>query len=202
MDGLLHYNTDLFEAATIERMAGHFQMLLAGIVSGAERSISELPLLSESEGRQLLVDYNQTSRPWPTDAYVHTLIEQQAARTPNPVAVEHEGRQLTYAELNLRSNQLGRHLLSLGVVPETRVGVYMERSAEMIIGLLAVLKAGGAYVPLDPGYPAERVSHMLEDGQVSVVLTRENLVNRLPACGRVVNLDAEESGSLRKVRTQ
>jgi len=192
MDGLLHYNTDLFEAATIERMAGHYQTLLAGIVSGAERSISELPLLSEAEGRQLLVDCNQTSQPWPTEAYVHALIEQQAARTPNAVAVEHEGRQLSYAELNSRSNQLGRYLLSLGVAPETRVGVYMERSAEMIIGLLAVLKAGGAYVPLDPGYPAERVGHMLEDGHVSVVLTRDNLVNRLPPCGRVVDLDAEE----------
>jgi amino acid adenylation domain-containing protein/non-ribosomal peptide synthase protein (TIGR01720 family) len=190
--GLLQYNTDLFDAATVERMAAHYQTLLAGIVSGPERNISELPLLGEAESRQLLVGYNQTSQPWPRDAYVHGLIEQQAARTPKAVAVEHEGSQLTYAELSSRSNQLARYLLELGVVPETRVGIYMERSAEMIIGLLAVLKAGGAYVPLDPTYPAERVGHMLEDGQVSVVLTRASLVNRLPSCGCAVNLDAEE----------
>jgi amino acid adenylation domain-containing protein/non-ribosomal peptide synthase protein (TIGR01720 family) len=193
MAGMLQYNTDLFEAATIGRMAVHFQMLLKSVVSGPEQAVSELDILTEAERRQLLAAGNQAFRPWDQQSCVHALIDQQSARTPDAVAVEHAGKKLLYAELSSCSNQLARHLAGLGVGPETRVGIYMERGAEVLIGLLAVLKAGGAYIPLDPAYPAERIAHMLDDGLVSVVLTREGLAHQVPPfAGRILNLDAEE----------
>ena len=192
MTGMLQYNTDLFEAATIQRMAANYQVLLESIVAGPEQAISELQLLGGAEEQQLLAEHNQISK-GPHEPYVHVLIEQQATKTPDAVAVEHAGRQLTYGDLSSRTNQLGRYLLTLGVGPETRVGLYMDRSVEMVVGLLAVLKAGGAYIPLDPSYPAERIAHILGDGLVSVVLTREHLMNQLPLfAGRTVNLDAED----------
>ena len=180
LSGILQYSTDLFEASTVERMAGHYEALLTTIVSEPQRAISELPLLTEAELQQLLVSSNQTSQSWPSEEYVHRLIEQQAARTPEALAVEHEGRQLTYAELNSRSNQLARYLSKLGVGPEARVGIFMERRLEMIAGLLAVLKVGGAYIPLDPGYPTERVGYMLADSAPVVVLTTKLLLPLLP----------------------
>src|ERR1044071_5135765 len=193
MMGLLQYNTDLFDATIIERMAGHYQRLLESVVAHPERAISELQLFTEAERHQLLVVHNKWAPALTHPQYMHSLIEQQAARVPDAAAVEQAGRRLSYADLNSLSNRLGHYLLTLGVRPEERVGLYMERSPEMVIGLLAILKAGGAYVPLDPAYPAKRVRYMLEDARVSVVLTRENLIERLPSfAGRVVNLDAED----------
>ena len=191
MTGMLQYSTDLFRVSTIERLVGHYQTLLAGIVSGPQRTISELPLVSQAEFQELMVACNEAG-PLLHQECIHELIERQAAQTPEAVAVEYQDQPLTYADLSSRSNQLGRHLLRLGVAPETRVGILMERSPEMIVGLMAVLKAGGAYVPLDPRYPAERLGQMLEDGDVSMVLTRTGVRKSLPStAAKVVDLDVE-----------
>ncbi|MBW4636379.1 MAG: AMP-binding protein [Iphinoe sp. HA4291-MV1] len=153
--GRLEYNTDLFDADTITRMAGHFQTLLTGIVANPHQPISELPLLSEPEQQQLLVEWNDTTFEYPTDKCIHSLFEEQVLRTPDAVAVVYENQQLTYNELNCRANQLAHYLRSLGVGAEVLVGICVERSVEMVVGLLGILKAGGAYVPLDPQYPTE-----------------------------------------------
>ncbi|MBP5974477.1 amino acid adenylation domain-containing protein [Brasilonema sp. CT11] len=178
--GSWEYNTDLFEPDTIRRMMGHFQTLLEGIVSNPEQLIGQLPLLTEAQRHQLLVQWNQTQANYPQDKCIHQLFEEQVERTPNAVAVVFEDQQLSYRELNCRANQLAHHLQALGVEPEVLVGLCVERSLEMVVGLLSILKAGGAYVPLDPAYPQERLSHILNDSQVSVLLTTEKLVTRLP----------------------
>ena len=178
--GVVVYSSDLFDEATISRMLGHFQSLLEGIVANPEQRLADLPLLSEAEQHQLLVEWNNTQADYPKDLCIHQLFEAQVELTPNSIAVIFEDKQLTYQELNSRSNQLAHHLRKLGVGPEVLVGICVERSIEMIVGLLGILKAGGAYLPLDPSYPSERLSFMLEDAQVSVLLTQENLVKRLP----------------------
>jgi amino acid adenylation domain-containing protein/non-ribosomal peptide synthase protein (TIGR01720 family) len=174
------YNTDLFDADTITRMAGHFQTLLWGIVTNQEQPISELPLLTEAERHQLLVEWNNTQIKYPQDKSIHQLFEAQVELTPEVVAVVFEEQHLTYRELNQQANQLAHYLQTLGVGKETLVGICVERSLEMIVGLLGILKAGGAYVPLDPGYPVERLSFMLSDSQVSVLLTQQKLLENLP----------------------
>ncbi|MBW4635046.1 MAG: amino acid adenylation domain-containing protein [Iphinoe sp. HA4291-MV1] len=178
--GWLEYNTDLFDASTIRRMAGHFQTLLEGIVANPQQQISQLPLLTEVEQRQLLVEWNDTQVDYPLDKCIHQLFEEQVQRTPNAVAVVFENQQLTYHQLNSRANQLAHYLKSLGVGADVLVGICVERSLDMVVGLLGILKAGGAYVPLDPEYPTGRLSFMLEDAQVSVLLTQQRLVDRLP----------------------
>ncbi|MGV0104585.1 Non-ribosomal peptide synthetase [Nostoc sp. DSM 114160] len=178
--GVWEYNTDLFNASTIERMSGHFVTLLEGIVANPQERISQLPLLTAVEQQQLLVDWNNTSVDYPEDKCIHQLFEEQVQRTPDAVAVVFENQQLTYQQLNCRANQLAHYLHSLGVKPDTLVGICVERSLDMAIGLLGILKAGGAYLPLDPEYPPERLSFMLEDAQVSVLLTQQKLIERLP----------------------
>ncbi len=176
MSGLvmaLEYRTDLFEAATIERMAGHFQTLLAGITADPDCRIAALPLLSAGERRQLLAAGNVPARVYPSDHCLHELFAAHAARTPDALAVTCGDRRLTYGELDARANQLAHYLQRLGVGPDVCVGLYVERSPELIVGVLGILKAGGAYVPLDPSYPAERLRYMLADAQVSVVLTTQ-----------------------------
>ncbi|MFZ0922507.1 MAG: amino acid adenylation domain-containing protein, partial [Candidatus Acidiferrales bacterium] len=170
------YNTDLFEAATIARMLGNFQVLLEAIVADPEQRLSDLPLLTEVERRQLLVEWNGTKTDCPRDLCIHQLFEVQVKRTPDAVAVVFETEQLTYGELNRRANRLAHHLRALGVGPEVLVALCLERSLEMVIGQLAILKAGGAYVPLDPAYPKERLAFILKDAQVPVVLTQGPLV--------------------------
>ena len=171
LTGSLEYNTDLFDDATITRMRGHWQTLLEGIVAHPEQSVARLPLLSEAETTQLLVEWNATSAPFPHEVCLHQLIEQQAIRTPHATAVSDAVGTLTYAELNKRANQLAHHLQSLGVGPDTLVALCLQRSRSMLVGLLGILKAGGAYVPLDPAYPRERLRFMLDDAQVSVMVT-------------------------------
>ena len=186
------YASDLFDAATIERMAGHFQVLLEAIVANPEQRIDELPLLTAPERHQLLVQWNDTATDYPKDRCIHQLFEDQATRTPNAVAVVCEDQQLTYAHLNARANQLAHHLLALGVGPEVLVGICVERSLELIIGLLGILKAGGAYVPLDPSYPPARLAFMLADTQAPVLLTQQTLLAQLPPyAGRTVCLDRD-----------
>jgi len=166
------YATDLFEAVTITRLIGHFQALLKGIVAQPEARLSDLPLLTEPELRQLLVEWNDTALDFPQDRYIHQLFEEQAARTPEAVAVVCEGQQLTYGDLNARANQLAHHLRAIGVEPEVLVGICVGRSLEMVVGLLAILKAGGAYVPLDPAYPRDRLIFIIKDCAPVVLLTQ------------------------------
>jgi amino acid adenylation domain-containing protein len=187
------YNTDLFDAATISRMAGHFQTLLEAIVANPEQRVAQLPLLTEAERNQLLVEWNNTCAEYPQDKCIHQLFEEQVERTPDNVAVVFEDQKLTYRELNAKANQLAHYLQTLGVRPEVLVGICVERSLFMLVGLLGILKAGGAYVPLDPKYPKERIAFMLEDAQVSVLLTQQTLVETLPQhSAQVVYLDADE----------
>ncbi|HLH25146.1 MAG TPA: amino acid adenylation domain-containing protein [Chloroflexota bacterium] len=188
----VEYNTDLFAETTIRRLADHYATLLAAIVATPDARISELPLLTAAERQQVLVDWNQTQAPYPRAAGVQQLFEAQAARVPDAVAVEFAGQQITYRALNHRANQLARHLQSLGVGPETIVGVYLERSLDMVVALLGILKAGGAYLPLDPLFPPDRLAYMLEDSRASVLLTQAKLDGTLrPREATVVCLDAE-----------
>ncbi len=189
--GIFKYNTDLFDAGTIERMVGHFVTLLEGIVANPEEQILQLPLLTQPEQQQLLVEWNNTQVEYRQDKCIHRLFEEQVERTPNAVAVVYENQQLTYQQLNCRANQLAHYLRSLGVGADVLVGLCVERSLEMVVGLLGILKAGGAYVPLDPEYPTERLSFMLEDAQVPVLLTQQQLVESLPNEARVVCLDSD-----------
>src|SRR5262249_32896907 len=160
---------DLFEAATIERLLGHYRMLLEGIVADPEQRIGELPLLTTAERRQLLVEWNDTATDDPQDQCAHELFEEQVDKTPNAVAVAYEARQLTYRELNAQANRLAHRLRELGVGPETLVALCIERSPEMVVAVLGILKAGGAYVPLDPAHPTARLAFLLEDSRPSVL---------------------------------
>jgi amino acid adenylation domain-containing protein len=178
--GHFEYNTDLFDASTIDRLADHFQMLLEGIARDPEQRILELPLLSPPEKHQILVEWNDTSKDYPHHACIHQLLEAQAERIPDATAVSFEGAELSYRAFNHRANQLAHHLQRLGVGPEVLVGVYMERSLEMVLALYGILKAGGAYVPLDPAFPADRIAFMITDAELSVVLTQGRIINDLP----------------------
>ncbi|MBD2520504.1 amino acid adenylation domain-containing protein, partial [Nostoc sp. FACHB-973] len=174
------YDTSRFEHGAISRMLGHFVTLLEAIVANPQQQISQLPMLTEVELRQLLVEWNDTHVEYPQDKCIHQLFEEQVERTPDAVAVVFENQQLTYEQLNTRANQLAHYLRSLGVGADVLVGICVERSVEMVVGLLGILKAGGAYVPLDPEYPTERLGFMLEDAQLPVLLTQQHLVERLP----------------------
>ncbi|ARV58868.1 hypothetical protein BZZ01_09670 [Nostocales cyanobacterium HT-58-2] len=181
LTGALEYNTDLFDAASITRMLGHLQTLLEDIVAHPTKRLSDVCILSEAEQYQLLSEWNDNQVKYPQDKCIHQLFEAQVEQTPDAVAVVFEDQQLTYRELNTHANQLAHHLQSLGVEPDVLVGVYVERSTEMVIGLLGILKAGGAYVPLDPAYPEERLAFMLEDAQIEVLVTTKKLVAKLPS---------------------
>ncbi len=186
------YSKDLFAPATIERMMGHFRNLLEQISSNPEERLSNLSILAPDEHRQLLVELNRTQANYHSPVLLHEMFEQQVERTPEQVAVIFEHEQLTYRELNNRANQLARYLREIGVGPEVRVGILLERSLEMVIGLLGVLKAGGAYVPIDPSYPKERVTFMLENAQMEAVLTHERCIELVPeGSPRVLRLDTD-----------
>ncbi len=178
--GIIEYNTDLFQASTISRMAEHFQVLLGGVVTNPELCVWDLPLLTPAERQELLGEWNATRVAYPDTICIHQLFERQAELVPDTVAVIYEDSALAYGELNQQANQLAHMLQSMGIGPDVLVGIYMERSLEMIVAILATLKAGGAYVPLDVFYPAERLVFMLEDARISVVLTQQRLCTRLP----------------------
>ncbi len=187
----IEYNTDLFDADTIMRMLAHFQILLEGIVADPDQRLSELPLLTEAERSDLLVEWNRTATAPKRHDDIPRLFEAQVAQAPDAVAVVLETEQLTYAELNQRANQLAHYLRRLRVGPEVIVGLLVERSAEAIVGLLGILKAGGAYLPLDPSIPQERLDFVLEDAQVRVLLTQKQLASRLPAFQAEAGREAE-----------
>ncbi|NLG49316.1 MAG: amino acid adenylation domain-containing protein, partial [Chloroflexi bacterium] len=192
LSGELQYNTDLYDRERIERMAAHFQTLLAGIVADSAQPVATLPLLTDAERTQIVDTWNDTAAEFPAERCAHELFEGQAARQPDAVAVEFEGETLTYAELNRRANQLARYLRRLGVGPEVLVGLCVDRSPDAVVGMLGVHKAGGAYVPMDPDYPPERLAYMLADAQAAVLLTQERVLERLPGYGgHMVRLDAD-----------
>jgi amino acid adenylation domain-containing protein/FkbM family methyltransferase len=189
------YKSDLFDASTITRMAGHFERLLREIVADSERPISTLPLLGQSEQHQLLARWGVGPTEVFDDACLHQLFEAQAARTPDAVAVIFEGELLTYRELNRRANGLARKLMKLGIGPEVRVGICLDSSLEMIVGILGILKAGGAYVPIDPAYPQERLAFILKDARISLVLADERLRAMLASMHvEMIRIDTETSG--------
>jgi len=190
--GVVNYSRDLFEERTIERLMNHYTNVLYGIVKDSEQPICSLNLLSDQEREQIIVEWNETGRPYPEDRRIHEMFEQQVESAPEAVALIYEDRQLSYAELNARANQLAHYLRRLGVGPERLVGICMERGPEMVIGLVATLKAGGAYLPLDPAYPAQRMAFMMEEAEVKALLTQQHLLETLPANGvRVVTPDVE-----------
>ncbi len=188
LGGRIEYATSLFDAATMERMAEHLGVLLRGIAANPDARISALPLMGGGE-RALLAGANATERDYPSDL-VHALFAAQAARTPDAAALVFRGEALSYGELDARANRLANHLRGLGVEPEVRVGVCMDRTPEMIVALLGVLKAGGAYVPLDPAYPRERLGWIVQDAGIRLVLTTTDVADRLPAGAEAVALDA------------
>jgi amino acid adenylation domain-containing protein len=175
----MNYDTRRYSDATIVQIFRHFQTLLEAFAANPYQPLSAFSLLTEGELQKLLVDFNQTTVPYPTNTTLTQLFEAQVAKTPEAVAVQYGQEYLTYAQLNRRANQLAHFLQKMGVGPETLVGVFMDRSLEMVISLYGILKAGGAYVPLDPEYPAERVAFMLEDTQVPVLLTQNQLLEQL-----------------------
>ncbi|MBF2066298.1 MAG: amino acid adenylation domain-containing protein [Calothrix sp. C42_A2020_038] len=175
-----NYNTALFDPVDVIHMVEHFQNLLHSITTNFQAPISHLDLLNESESQKILFEWNDTQTNYNLSYCLHELVAIQVEKTPNNIAVKYQDKELTYSQLNARANQLARYLQSLGVQKEDLVGICLERSIEMVVGLLAILKAGGAYVPIDPGYPQERIKYMLEDSQVSVLLTQSQLVKSLP----------------------
>ncbi|HEX7239342.1 MAG TPA: amino acid adenylation domain-containing protein, partial [Longimicrobiaceae bacterium] len=179
LEAALEYATELFDAATVERMAARFGVLLAAAAADPDRSVADLPLLDGAERAQLEAWSTVEASPAPRRC-VHELFAGQARRTPDRVALVYQDERLTYAGLDRRADRLAHRLIRLGVGPDVRAGIFAERSPEMVVGMLAVLKAGGAYVPVDPAYPAERVAYMLRDAGVRVVLTQERLLDRLP----------------------
>jgi amino acid adenylation domain-containing protein len=194
LTGYFEYRTDLFDGSTIERMAGNFQTLLEGIVADSDKRLSDLPLLTGTERYQLLTEWNTTQFYYPEDQCIHQLFEAQADRTSEAIALTFEDKEISYGELNKRANQLAHYLIELGVGPGTLVGVCLERSLDLIVGLLGILKAGGAYVPLDPLFPKERLVFMLQDAQVSILLTENKLyesLSVLSSSARFVRLDRD-----------
>ena len=185
------YNTGLFAESTVERLLQHFEILLEGIDANPARRLSELPILSDAEKRQLLVEWNNTASNYPREKTIHELFEETAAQTPDALAAVFGTRSISYAELNTRANQLAHYLRRYKIKPNTPIGLCFEPSVEMVVGMLAILKTGGAYVPLDPGYPQERLAFMLEDTKTPVVLTQQHLRERLPGDFPVICLERD-----------
>ncbi|MBW4672725.1 MAG: amino acid adenylation domain-containing protein [Desmonostoc geniculatum HA4340-LM1] len=186
LSGRIIYDTSRFEQQAIERMIGHFQTLLAGMVANPQQDIAQLSLLSAAEEEQIRLQENHQNIDSINYKCIHNLFEEQVEKTPDAVAIVYEKQYLTYRELNNRANQLAHYLQTLGVKPDVAVGICVERSPLMVIGILAILKAGGAYVPLDPAYPSERLALMMEDVQTPILLTQTHLENRLPLSGQTV----------------
>ena len=198
--GGVEYATALFEKATIERYMGYWRRILEGMIAGSGQIVDSLELLAESERDQVLYEWNQTQAAYPQKC-MHELFEDQVRRSAKAVAVECGGRNLTYCELNRSANQLGHYLRKMGVGPEVRVGLCMERSLEMVIGLLGILKAGGTYVPMDPDYPLERRKFMAEDSAIAALVTRSSLLEHMPGAPKVICVDKELAGITRESET-
>jgi amino acid adenylation domain-containing protein len=181
-----------FDAATITRMLGHLQTLLEGMVANSEQQLKNVPLLTQTERHQCLVEWNNTEIEYPANSCIHQLFEAHVEKTPNAIALTFADQHLTYHELNCRANQLAHYLQKLGVGTEVLVGICIERSLEMAIALLGILKAGGAYVPIDPSYPQSRQAFMLQDAQIRVLISQQDVVTKLPEHqAQVICLDSD-----------
>ena len=192
MHGALQYNSELFEATMMTRMVDDFQALLKGIIANPDRQLLEMPVSIDTKSQPTIHDWNNTQTAWGETKYLKELFEDQVERTPDAVAVVHKEVRLSYRELNSRANRLAHYLRKLGVGPEVLVAVMIERSPDMVVGLLGILKAGGAYVPLDPAYPMEHLSSIMRDAQVSVLVTKEPLSHYLPTqTTKVIYLDRD-----------
>ncbi|AEI67143.1 non-ribosomal peptide synthase/polyketide synthase [Corallococcus macrosporus] len=183
---MANYNSDLFEAGTMDRMLGHLKVLLEGAIAEPEARLGELPLMGVEERTRLVEAWSGTASAYPRDAGLSELFEAQVQRTPDAEAVEYEGQRLTYSELNRRANQLAHHLRSMGVGPEVRVGLCVERSLELVVSVLGILKAGGVYVPLDASYPLERLAWMKAEAGVAVLVAQEKLADEVASGGELV----------------
>jgi amino acid adenylation domain-containing protein len=189
---VFEYSTDLFNADRIERMAQHLRVLLEAVVRNPAQRLSELPVITAEEEHRLLAKWNDTKVAYPSNARLHELFEAQAKKTPDAVALQFGGQEMTYSVLDNSANQLAHHLVTLGIGPEVLVGVCLERSIDMVVGVLAILKAGGAYVPLDPSFPQARLSHMVEDSKMTVLLTHRGLEEQLEVVPQaIVRLDSD-----------
>jgi amino acid adenylation domain-containing protein len=190
----LSYERRRFDASAIRRMLGHWRTLLEGMAAKPNVRLRDLPMLTDRERQTVLVEWNRTEADHPRDRCIHDLFAEQAARTPEAVAVVLKQNHLTYRELNVQANRLAHHLRRLGVGPEVRVGICLESSLEMVVGLLGILKAGGAYVPMDPDYPPERLAWLVADSRVELLLTQQRLIDQLPPHGaRLLCLDSDGS---------
>ena len=189
---VLEYNSDLFVASGIERALSHYQTLLEGIIADPDCRIRDLPLMTQGEREQVLVEWNNTKSDYPRQICLHHLFEAQVERTPNRIALVYEQQQLSYRELNGRANKLARYLIAAGVRREGLVGISVERSIEMVVGLIGIMKAGAAYVALDGGYPAQRLSYMIEDAQLKILLTSQHMADKFStSVASVVCLDSQ-----------
>ena len=191
--GEIAYRTDLFDEPTIERFQRHYRVLLEGVTADHRQRVHELPLLTETERHQIVVDWNKTSSVYPRDRCIHQLFEESVARSPSAVAVVCGRRSLTYGRLNARANQLARHLRTLGITAGAHVGVCLRRSPEMIVALLGILKAGAAYVPLNLDDPWERLRLIVEDAGISLLITQSELEQSRPSLGIPTVLTDEDS---------
>ncbi|MGE5329382.1 MAG: amino acid adenylation domain-containing protein [Deltaproteobacteria bacterium] len=185
----IEYCTELFEESTIERLQGHFLNILEDISNQPDKLISDIEILSKEEKNRILYQFNDTYAEYPKDKTIHQLFQEQVERTPDNIALVFEYKQLTYRELNARANQLASLLRSKGIKPDTIVGIMVERSIEMIIGILAILKSGGCYLPIDPEYPQERIEYMLQDSAAKILLTQKDLAGKVQFRGEVIEID-------------
>ncbi|MBZ0307574.1 MAG: AMP-binding protein, partial [Anaerolineae bacterium] len=192
IDGFFEYNTDLFHPETIERMSNHLQMLLRSAAEQPDQRLEELRLLTDEEEVQLLINWNQTQADYPAESGMHHVIEAQVERTPDKIAAIFDDQQISYRDLNRHANQLAHFLQKRGIGADMLVGLCVERSLDMLVGLLGILKTGAGYVPIDPTFPADRVAYMLEDAQANVLVTQSSLLDTLPQHqGEVVCLDTD-----------
>jgi len=177
LKGHFEYNSDLFDQATIKRMANHFEVLLQSAVENPQQCIGELCMLSQRERKTLISDWNNTATSYPQDQCIHQLFEQQAALQPNAVALVYQDQVMKYHELDIMANQLAHYLIGQGISPDMPIGLYLQRSADMLIGILAILKAGGCYVPIDTNYPLQRINYLINSSNIQLLLTQQSLAN-------------------------
>ena len=177
LKGHIEYNTDLFDPATIKRMANHFEVLLQSAVENPKQPIANLSMLNQRERKTILHSWNKTKTSYPKDKCIHQLFEQQAAEQPDAVALVYRDQTMKYQELNIIANQLAHYLIANGIQPDMPVGLYLERSADMVIGILGILKAGGCYVPIDTNYPLQRINYLINSSNIELLLTQQSLAN-------------------------
>ncbi|HAG42422.1 MAG TPA: hypothetical protein DCL31_02305 [Clostridium sp.] len=202
----LEYCTKLFKRETLERLSKHYVNILKEVVNNIEIKLSEIEMLSEEEEKQLLYDFNATNAKYPEDKTIYELFEEQVKNTPNNIAVICEENKLTYRELNDKANKLARALRECGVKANSVVGIMLERSLDMIVGIIGILKAGGAYLPIELEYPKDRIEYMIQDSKVDILLTRHKLLKKITYSGEVLDIDDEKINSqseenLKKVNT-